>query len=188
MGATTERMRVDEYYAITVEGDRKHLVDGVIVVNDEPRFDHSLVQGRIFGALFVWSSERKGRGVALFPTNVVLDEYNAYGPDVIWIAEEHRPSKLEGHHLARVPDLCVEVRSPSTWRYDTGLKKAAYERGGLPELWLVDHVEEHVLVYRRSQPDAPTFDVQLELGIGDELTSPQLPGFALPVERIFSDA
>jgi Uma2 family endonuclease len=187
MGATAERMTVEEYFAITVEGDRKHLVDGTIVVNDEPQFDHSIVHGRIFGALYVWTHEREGRGVAVPPTNVVLDEHNVYGPDVIWIAEEHRPPARQ-RKLARVPDLCVEVRSPSTWHYDTGAKKRAYERGGLPELWLMDNVEERVLVCRRSRPDAPAFDVQLELGIGDELTSPQLPGFALPVEQIFGDA
>ena len=179
-------MTVDDYYAVTVEGDRKHLVDGAIVVNDEPRAEHSVVQSRIHGALFVWVSERAGRGVLLFPTDVRLDEHNVYGPDVIWIAEEHRPAQLKGR-LARVPDICVEVRSPSTWRYDTGAKRQGYERAGLPELWLVDNVEERVVVCRRSHPHARTFDVELELTIGDQLTSPQLPGFCLSLEGLFRD-
>ncbi len=85
-----------------------------------------------------------------------------------------------------MPDLCVEIRSPGTWRYDVGAKKAGYERAGLRELWLVDDRAECVLVYRRSRPDAPDFDVALELTAGDELASPQLPGFALSVEELFS--
>jgi Uma2 family endonuclease len=52
-------------------------------------------------------------------------------------------------------------------------------------LWLVDDTEQRVLVFRRSQPDAATFDVELELRTGDVLTSPQLPGFALPLEDLF---
>jgi Uma2 family endonuclease len=184
MSTTAERMTVEDYYAITVEGDRKQLVDGVIVVN-EPLSPHALLQGRIFGALFMWTTESAGRGVALFPTDVILGEHDVYGPDVIWIAEAHRPLRFDGR-LERVPDICVEVRSRSTWRYDLGAKKAAYERGGLPELWLVDDAGECVLVYRRSRPDAG-FDVELELATGHELTSPQLPGFALSVERLFRD-
>ena len=44
-----------------------------------------------------------------------------------------------------MPDIAVEVRSPSTWRYDIGAKKSGYERRGLPELWLVDTRADEVL-------------------------------------------
>lgn len=61
----------------------------------------------------------------------------------------------------------------------------SYEAGGLPELWLVDDAARTVLVYRRSAPRSPRFDVALELGEGTALTSPQLPGFELPIDRLF---
>ncbi len=79
----------------------------------------------------------------------------------------------------------MEVRSPGTWRYDVGRKKAVYESGGLPELWLVDDLAETVLVFRRSCAGAESFDVALELSTGEELTSPQLPGFSLVVAKLF---
>ncbi len=79
----------------------------------------------------------------------------------------------------------MEVRSPGTWRYDVGRKKAVYESGGLPELWLVDTAADEVLVFRRSAPDAPAFDVAEELSHGDTLTSPLLPGFALELDELF---
>ena len=72
------------------------------------------------------------------------------------------------------------------WRYDVGAKRAVYERGGLPELWLVDDRAQSVLVYRRSAPAEPTFDVALELARGETLTSPQLPGFALSLDELFA--
>jgi Uma2 family endonuclease len=84
-----------------------------------------------------------------------------------------------------LPDIAVEIRSPSTWRYDIGVKKARYEEHGLPELWLVDTAADEVIVFRRSQPKAPTFDVSLELARGDALTSPLLPGFALALDELF---
>jgi Uma2 family endonuclease len=183
MGATATRLTAEQYYAVTVEGDRRQLVDGAIVVN-EPQLIHALLQGRVFGALQRWSEAREGRGIVFFPTDVKLDEHNVYGPDVLWFAEEHRPTEMRAYP-DRVPDLCVEVRSAGTWRYDVGAKKSVYERGGLPELWLVDDVAEVVLAFRRSARDAPSFDVAVELGRGDTLSSPQLPGFALALDRLF---
>jgi Uma2 family endonuclease len=84
-----------------------------------------------------------------------------------------------------VPDLAIEIRSPSTWRYDVGIKKSTYEREGLPELWLVDTEERSVLVFRRSTESATSFDVALELDGDASLDSPLLPGFGVAVDSIF---
>jgi Uma2 family endonuclease len=176
-------MTVEDYHHVTVEGDRTQLIDGVMVVND-PKPIHALTQIRVASALHVWTEAMPGRGIVLSPTDVELTDRDLYGPDVAWIAAEHVPDDLT-RALARVPDLIVEVRSPSTWRYDVGRKRFVYEAGGLPELWLVDPYEKVVTVCRRSDPGAPTFDVELPLELGDTLRSPQLPDFALALERIF---
>jgi Uma2 family endonuclease len=185
MGATATRMTAEQYFAVSVEGDHKQLVDGAIVV-PEARPIHGLLQVRLLTALALWIESGHGRGLVLPPADVILDEYNVYGPDVLWIAERHRPRNMH-ERLSRVPELCVEIRSPSTWRYDVGAKKSAYEAAGLPELWLVDDVARTVLVFRRSRADAARFDVALELGRGDRLTSPQLAGFELALDELFGE-
>jgi Uma2 family endonuclease len=182
--ATAERMTAEQYYEITVEGDRKQLVDGRIVVN-EPKTIHALLQTRLGFALEAWRRAGEGRGLAMMPTDVRMDEYNVYGPDLLWFRQERIPADLNAYP-EDVPDLCVEIRSPSTWRHDIGAKKRVYEAGGLPELWLVDDLAETVFVYRRSQPGAPTFDIELELQRDDTLDSPMLPGFALSLEELFA--
>jgi Uma2 family endonuclease len=180
---TATRMTAEEYFAVSVEGDRKQLVDGFIVVN-EPTLLHNYAQVAILYALVDWIRAAPGRGMASTPTDVVPDQYNVFGPDVVWLSEDRIPERLD-RRLEGMPDLAVEVRSPSTWRYDIGKKRAAYERAGLPELWLVDTSSRTVIVCRRSAREVPSFDMELELSEADELTSPQLPGFTLPVERIF---
>jgi Uma2 family endonuclease len=180
---TATRMTADEYYAITVEGDRKQLVDGQIVVN-EPKYVHGLLQARISFEIRKWIERGERRGEVSLPTDVRMDEYNVYGPDVIWFRDGRIPKDWNAYP-EHVPDLCVEIRSASTWRYDVGAKKRVYEEGGLPELWLVDHVSDCILVYRRSAPGAPTFDVALELGPGDTLESPMLPGLAVSLDELF---
>jgi Uma2 family endonuclease len=182
--ATAERMTADRYYAVTVEGDRKQLVDGRIVVN-EPKAIHALLQFRLAVALGNWVHGGDGRGLALLPTDVRMDEFNVYGPDLLWFREERIPADLHGYP-EHVPDLCVEIRSASTWRYDVGAKTRVYEAGGLAELWLVDDASETVLAYRRSAPGVAAFDVALELERGEALGSPMLPGFAISLEELFA--
>lgn len=183
MSATVTRITAEQYYAITAEGDRKQLVDGAIVVN-EPKLIHALLQVRLAYAMQAWTQAAEGRGQVFLPTDVRMDEHNVYGPDLLWFSAEHLPSHLEAYP-ERVPDLCVEIRSASTWRYDIGAKMRVYEAGGLAELWLVDDAAGTVLVYRRSAPRSRTFDIALELASGEELISPQLPGFALPLAELF---
>ncbi|MDQ3934730.1 MAG: Uma2 family endonuclease [Actinomycetota bacterium] len=185
MEATAARLTVDEYLAASFEGDRTQLVDGVVVFN-EPKLIHGVLQALVLHAFGDWIHAGTGRGLAFAPTNVMIDEYNLYAPDVLWIAERHVPADLDTYP-ERIPEICVEVRSPNTWRYDIGGKKAGYERAGLPELWLINDAARRVQVFRRSTPGASTFDVALELSDTDELASPQLPGFALPLERLFRD-
>lgn len=183
MSATATRISAEQYFAAGVEGDRRQLVDGRIVVN-EPRPIHAALQSELHVALRRWIDAGEGRGLVLFPTDVVVDEHNVYGPDLLWIAERHRPADLR-ERLARIPDLCVEIRSPGTWRCDVGAKKAAYEAAGLPELWLVDDAARTVLVFRRSTPRSATFDVALERSGDEVLESPQLPGFTLALADLF---
>jgi Uma2 family endonuclease len=184
MSTTTTRITAEEYFAIAAEDDRRTwLVEGEIVVNS-PVFFHGVLQTRIGTALQNWVVAGRRRGLVSMPTGVVMNEYNVFAPDVLWIAERHLPANFDSYP-DRVPDICVEVRSPSTWRYDIGAKKRVYEGGGLAELWLVDLDADTVLVYRRSKRASPVFDVELELGTGDALTSPQLPGFSLPLDELF---
>ena len=99
----------------------------------------------------------------------------------MWYAEGRGPRR-DGDRPYPVPDLAIEVRSASTWRYDIGAKKAAYERGGLPELWLVDTAADEVLVFRRSAPTAATFDVSLELTVADSSPRRCCPGPPSPCD------
>lgn len=116
--------------------------------------------------------------------DVRIDDRNVFAPDVLWYREGRAPERQDDPPYP-MPDIAVEVRSPSTWRYDIGAKKSGYERHGLPELWLVDTAAEAVLVFRRSIPEALTFDVALELTREDALPSPLLPGFTFSVAELF---
>ena len=172
MTTVTERLTADEYLARDDLPRFTQLIDGIVVVN-QPSILHQQVCGFIYAALLAWTRSEAGRGTVWLPLNVPLDSGNVLAPDVLWFDGE---LPLHLATAPRAPDLVVEVRSPSTWRYDIGRKRELYEQHGVRELWLVDTASRSVLVYRRG--DA------LELGADETLASPLLPGFAASVAEL----
>lgn len=181
--ATGTRMTAEEFLAHDDWPRGTQLIEGEVVVN-QPALPHQLAVGRLHARLLAWTEAQPGRGLVCLPVDVPVTETNVYGPDVWWVSEQRRPGPGQ-LSLQGVPELVVEVRSPSTWRYDVGVKRVRYEEAGVAELWLVDTSARSVLVYRRSSPASTTFDVALELEAAETLTSPLLEGFGLEVDGIF---
>jgi Uma2 family endonuclease len=177
-----ERMTAQEFLALPERRWAQLIEGGVVVSQPSPR--HQRATARVWRALDAWCAAASGRGEAMWPLDVGLDTGNIYAPDVLWYRSGRQPADGDAPPFP-LPDLAVEVRSPSTWRFDIGVKKSTYERQGLPELWLVDTAADEVLIFRRSEPPTPSFDVSEELARGDTLTSPLLPGFALTLDALF---
>ena len=177
-------MTVEEFLAISEEDPRRtELIDGEIVVTPEPRPAHAHLQAQLIYAVESWRRRDPGRASVFGPTTVRLGDNDAYGPDLIVCRA--RPRIDDRGWLDELPLVCVEIRSPTTWRYDVGRKKAVYEAEGVPELWLVDDVARVVLVFRRSAPGVGYYDTALELDATGKLTSPLLPGFELALAELF---
>jgi Uma2 family endonuclease len=185
--ATTARTRmtVEEFLAISERDPRRmELIDGEIFVVSEPRLAHGVLQAMLIGALAQWDRRAPGRARVAGPTGVHLGPHDAYGPDVLVFGA--RPRVDSRGYLDELPLICVEIRSPTTWRNDIGRKKSVYEARGVPELWLVDDVAGVVLVFRRSAPGVGYYDTALELDVTDTLASPLLPGFELALSELFA--
>lgn len=180
----TQRMSAQEYLAMPPTDDARwmELIDGELVVS-QPNMRHNRAQTNLMFALESWIRAATGRGRVCLPLDVQLDEANVYAPDISWYADDRDPG-IEALAPYSCPDLVAEIRSPSTWAYDVGVKKSTYERQGLGELWLVDTSAEQVLVFRRSAAPTSHFDIAFELGRGDALRSPLLPGFVVAIDEL----
>ena len=184
MVAMTTLLTADEYLATGDERPRfTELINGEVIMNS-PTLRHQRISAELRFLLQLWCKEAPDRGESPDSVDARLDTGNVYAPDVWWVREERRPER-DATHLVGPPDLAVEVRSASTWRFDIGVKREIYERSGLPELWLVDTASNSIMVFRRSTEDSRVFDVALELGEGEYLASPQLPGFRLDIAALF---
>jgi Uma2 family endonuclease len=142
----------------------------------------SSAQGELYLALRHWQEDAADKGVLLQDVFVALPGDNRPAPDISWWSAEHRPSEPQGLQWGMrrgVPDLVVEVLSPSTRTNDLGVKRELYMSSGVRELWLVDPDARTVT---RARPGVTPDEV---LGEGAILRSELLEGFALEVGRIF---
>ena len=175
-GLTAEQFRARDWPA------KVELVDGAVVV-EAPAEAHQVVGADIFAKLVIFTGAKAGRGVCGLPVDVTVNAGNVYSPDVWW-ARDGRPDAA-AKRLDAVPDLAVEVRSPATWRYDSGPKRRRYGEAGTAELWLVDPQARRIVVHRRSSAMSEGFDSTLTATVGELLLSPLLAGFSLDLEELF---
>ena len=86
-------------------------------------------------------------------------------PDLCGFRVERVPGLPEGNPIVIVPDLCVEVLSPSTATYDRRTKMPAYLDAGVAHVWLVEPEARLVEVYERDERGRP---VRVQAAADDE--------------------
>ena len=80
--------------------------------------------------------------------DVQFDDLNVVQPDIVVVMRSNRivtPTKIKG-----VPELIIEILSPSTRERDQQLKKELYEHNRVPEFWIVDADDQSISCYRLS--------------------------------------
>lgn len=153
-----------DYVLIPEDGQRHEIIEGVHHVNPAPSTYHQTVSRRLQFILYQ-KIELEKRGVVFnAPVDLQLGATNILQPDIVVILEDRTqmitPTKIKG-----VPDMVVEILSPSSVNNDTQLKRAVYEKAGVKEYWIVDPFEHEVdwLVLRdavyQSQPHTGTINL-----------------------------
>ena len=136
------------------EDVRYELIDGVAwLMAPPPTRRHQELVGELF---FQVREALEGRPCRAYvaPFDVRLprgDEADAdidtvVQPDVLVVCD---PAKLDERGLRGAPDWVIEVLSPATAGHDQTRKLAAYERAGVPEVWLVHPSDRVLTIYRR---------------------------------------
>jgi Uma2 family endonuclease len=133
-----------DYVAIPSDGRRHEIIDGEHFVNPAPNLYHQHVSRHLQHQLFT-AIEIQGLGIVInAPVDLQLGQHDIVQPDLVVVTLAKKsiltPSKIKG-----APDLVVEILSPSNTKYDTEIKRALYERSGVPEYWIVDPDEHSVL-------------------------------------------
>ncbi len=171
----------EELSRIPSDGKRYELFEGEAYVTPSPNLHHQRILRRLSRAFE--DAIRDGSEVFFAPMDVVLAEATAVQPDLVLVLENN--ASILKDVVRGVPDLVVEVLSPSTAQVDRGLKMETYARYGVGEYWIVDIDSASIEIYRLDRGAEAYRFIETCRG-ADQATTPLLPGLSLQTGKLFS--
>ncbi|NLG78967.1 MAG: Uma2 family endonuclease [Firmicutes bacterium] len=131
-------------YAALDDGRRYQVLSGILVAEPAPTTLHQQVVANLFHVLRDHIDnhiDRMAGGILLpSPVDVILDpeeQVEVLQPDIVWVRPE-RSAIVGMAAIFGVPDLVVEVLSPSNAMRDRSEKIPRYRRFGVPHVWILD--------------------------------------------------
>lgn len=153
---------------------------GCVVAEPPARWPHGKIDGSMTYHL---AAHVEGRGLGLVfgsSQGFALPSGDTVQPDTAVILKETwaaAPPPVRNRFLTVVPDLVVEILSPSTARVDLRVKRDIYQHNGVREYWIVDPPRRAIRVLVAG-PDG-RFTAE-RTAVGDEpAESTLLPGFTV---------
>ena len=126
----------DDLLALPDDGRRWEIIEGVLYEMPSPPWAHATI---IANLLLAWIARvrRLGGTIVTAPVDVFFPGAAPVQPD-IFVALPGNPGRPSRRGFEGVPDLVVEVLSPSSRGHDLLTKRSLYARSGVREYWLVD--------------------------------------------------
>ena len=180
---TGTRMSLDEFLALGETDERLELFDGALYLMSTPTKDHQFLMRHIgihFEA-FLDDFDIPPYEVHHDITTILSEELQrAVEPDLVIILAGR--DDVGGRiYVEGVPDIVVEILSTDR-NHDLVFKRRIYAEAGIQEYWIFDPRNDTVLPLElrgNEYIERPT------LTAADALTTPLLPGLAIPPDSIF---
>ena len=176
-------MSLDEFLALGETDERLELFDGVLYLMSSPTKDHQFLMRRM-GILF----EAFLDDFDLPPYEVHHDMTTILSEELQRVVEPDLVVILAGRadiggvrHVEGVPDIVVEILS-SDRAHDLVFKRRIYAEAGVREYWIFDPVNDTVLLL---ELQGNQYVERARFTAADTLTTPLLPGLAIPLADIF---
>jgi Uma2 family endonuclease len=110
------------------DGHRYEMPDGTLIVSPAPGLPHQVAAAMLCHALELACPEDL---VVFLSVGAELGVPATVGPDAV-------VARRSGTRLVMPPLLVAEILPPGSGLRDLNLKKAAYERSGVPSYWMID--------------------------------------------------
>jgi Uma2 family endonuclease len=158
------------------------LINGEIVARNYPTASHQQILADLH--LIIGSHVKTNQlGRVLFaPFGVVLDDFDDVQPDLIFVSTA-KQDIIREDGIFGVPDMLVEIISPSSIKTDRGKKFRLYERMGVAEYWIVDINNRSIEVYQRLEVGYELMSFAVEKG---EVESFVLTGLRVAADSLFT--
>jgi Uma2 family endonuclease len=162
------------------DGNRYEIIDGELYVTPFPRTGH---QRAVTQLVVLLSNHVRAEDCGEVFTSglmVVLDEKSGVGPDVVFLSKS-QVKALERTGFYGPPEMVVEVLSLHR-NLDIQIKRAKYERAGIPYYWIVDTKAQTLWEYRLENG---TYVLQAQPTGEDEFRPKLFPGLVIPLGQLW---
>lgn len=172
------KMTYDDFRLLPDDGRRIEVIDGVQYIQKTPNTAHQRVSCQLLVAIQNHLKQHRVGEVFTARLDVVLSHYDIVEPDLIFVSKARKHIITEPN-IQGAPDLLIEIVSDETREFDEVLKFGRYEALGVGEYWIVDPDAGTVAIHRREGRNFA------RIAVHDNLTTPLLPGFTMPIAGIF---
>lgn len=167
-------------YLAWADDERWELINGEAYdMTPAPTPRHQMIAGNLFSAIKTRMKKDTGCAIFIAPTDVVLSDHDVVQPDVFVVCDRR---KITIDHIQGVPDLVIEVLSPTTSTRDKRDKKALYERSGVKE-YIIAYPDD--LFIERFRLIAGKYTEPDVLGAAETLSLTLQEGMDIPLGEIF---
>jgi Uma2 family endonuclease len=190
MAVDTQKLTYEDYLAMPALHQRYEIIDGELMMAASPIPTHQSIVGNLYWPLRQ-SVTPNGLGLMLMaPLDIVIrrDPLRTRQPDLLFLSAERTGittgAQLTGMQLlSHVPDLVIEVLSPTNTRREVADKLEDYRSIGVREAWIVSPEAFTVEVVRLGTEGVQILDI---FGTGITIRSEVLAGLSLPVAEVFA--
>ncbi|MEM6316944.1 MAG: Uma2 family endonuclease [Bacteroidota bacterium] len=180
-----EKARREEFYDWVTPAIKAEFIDGEVIVHSPVRSRHNIVLKLILRLVDIYVA-KKQLGYVGIEKIMCRFPRNDYEPDLCVFDKATTANITDDQTIFPVPQLIVEVLSPSTEDRDRGVKYKDYQANGVQEYWIVDAdtnvLEQYLLV-------DGLFELQQTLNRSKQvITSTVIEGFSVPVGAFFEEA
>ena len=182
---TRTRLTIAEFLDLpdTEEKQKMELDDGELYIMPRPRIVHQFLASYLFWHVANYINAFAEPPAAAYLDMVVIlsrEPRRVLAPDLAVVLAGN-PYQTSGGYFEGVPDITVEVLSTDR-RRDLVRKRQLYAEAGVREYWIVDpRADTATLLELRDGEYAE----RAVLTVSDTLTTPLLPGLAIPLADVF---
>jgi len=167
------------------DGNRYEIIDGVLYMSTAPSYYHQWIIRRLDHYIGVPAEEQGLAFAATAPVGLFMPGCEPVQPDFVLVLAE-RAAIIHDRRIMGVPDLIVEVLSPSNAKYDIRVKLPAYGKAGVPEYGIVNAAERKLSLFQLEAPGR--YHGERIFSEGDTVTFAYLPTLPLLVGKLFEGA
>ncbi len=189
------RVSYREFLELTESSEQRYeLIDGVVYMLAAPVFRHQKTLGFLYRLLVEHLGDSETCTPVLAPFDIRLirepirreretheDDLNVVQPDLVVICD-YRKDLDEKDRYWGVPNLAIEILSPSSRSKDCIKKVDLYMESGIGECWIVDPLNRTVTIHVFRDFQLTESRIALT---GRPAESARFPGLVVDVERVF---